>query len=395
MPIKFETMKPHHSLKYPVDIRQVTLDNVGTFIRGRGIRNNDLKPVGVKCITYGQIYTKYNEIIRNVNTYVDEKVAINSVKIQKGDVLFTGSGETQEEIGKATIYYSEDECVAGGDIHILRPKKDFDPLYLGYVLNSEIYHRQRIRLGQGYSVVHIQDDQLRTISLPFPILSEQKKIADILATWDKCTTLLEFMIIENKKLLRSLRIKYFNTTNFNPSQMRYVPLVELVTYQGSSLSMSNLSTKPVDGKMFPVYGANDIVGYADTYQYDCNYIAILKDGSGVGRISKCVAYSSILGTQGAILSTDYEMNDYLYHFLSTIDFRHYTIGSAVPHLYFSDYKSIKVPMYQDEKRKQIVDILNLCEVEISLYSSLLNEIRNEKKFLLQQLLIGKVRVKVS
>ena len=61
---------------------------------------------------------------------------------------------------------------------------------------------------------------------------------------------------------------------------------------------SNLKQKDVEGKVgrYPVYGASGIISHIDSYHQENNYIAIVKDGSGIGRVTFMPAKSSVIGT---------------------------------------------------------------------------------------------------
>ncbi len=95
------------------------LSKLGTFSKGKGILKDQVINSGFPCIRYGEIYTKHDFIVRKFNSFISEEVAKESNKIKNGDILFAGSGETTEEIGKAVAYIGNEIAYAGGDIIIL------------------------------------------------------------------------------------------------------------------------------------------------------------------------------------------------------------------------------------------------------------------------------------
>lgn len=190
----------------PEDWEVKKLGELGEFFRGKGIAKSQKRDEGIGCITYGEIYTNYNFIVKKFKSYIDKKAAQNSTAIKKNDILFAGSGETLEEIGKCIAYLGEEEAYAGGDIIIFRPY-DIDGEVLGYLLNYDIVNRQKYKLGQGYSVVHIYAKELETLLIPNFRKSEQEKIAQILSTWNKAIELKEKLIEEKKKQKRGLMQK--------------------------------------------------------------------------------------------------------------------------------------------------------------------------------------------
>ena len=103
--------------------------------------------------------------------------------LRKGDLLFAGSGETKDEIGKCVAFVDDIEAYAGGDIVILR-QGNADALFLGYYLNSVPVNAQKASKGQGDAVVHISASALANIEVRMPIVEEQIAIAAVLADID-------------------------------------------------------------------------------------------------------------------------------------------------------------------------------------------------------------------
>jgi len=166
------------------------LSSFGSFLKGKGITNSEKKESGLPCITYGEIYTKHDFVIRQFFSFIDKNVSQKSQRIQRNDILFAGSGETLDEIGKCVAYTKDVEAYAGGDVVIFRPK-GVNPLYLSYSLNSDLLIRQKRKLGQGHSVVHIYSAGLKTLQVPLPSLAEQTRIAAILSACDREIELLK------------------------------------------------------------------------------------------------------------------------------------------------------------------------------------------------------------
>ena len=159
------------------------LGEIGPFKKGRNIPKRFLATQGEPCVLYGEIYTKYDCVVRKLRSYIPEQIAAQSTRIQSGDILFAGSGETAEEIGKCFAYIGTERAYAGGDLMILSPSED-DSVFLGYQLNSPPICRQKATLGQGSSVVHIYANGLATVEVPVPSLPEQQAIATVLSDMD-------------------------------------------------------------------------------------------------------------------------------------------------------------------------------------------------------------------
>jgi type I restriction enzyme S subunit len=170
--------------KIPVDWEVKTLGELGTFSKGKGILKEQVISEGLPCIRYGEIYTTYDFIIRDFKSFINEDVAKESKEIKRGDILFAGSGETAEEIGKAVAYTSDEKAFAGGDVIILSTKKEVNVECLSFALETDIAKKQKRVLGQGNSVVHIYPSDLIKVKLLIPPIPEQKAIAHLLGLMD-------------------------------------------------------------------------------------------------------------------------------------------------------------------------------------------------------------------
>ncbi len=150
-----------------------------SFEKGNGITKEDVVIDGdIQCIRYGEIYSKYDrqctECVSATN--LDK---INTPKhISKGDILFAGTGELIEEIGKNIVYLGEKPCLAGGDIIILNHNQN--PIFLNYALNS-IYAQSQKSFGKvKLKVVHISASDIGDIRIAIPSIEEQQQIAEYL-----------------------------------------------------------------------------------------------------------------------------------------------------------------------------------------------------------------------
>lgn len=164
--------------------RSTTLGEVGVFLKGRGVKRDDVRPAGVACIRYGELYTDFMNYTVKARSFVDCAVAAKALPIRSGDLLFAGSGETRAEIGVCVAYVGESAAVAGGDIIVLRGKC-FNSIFLATLTNLPSVAYQKARAGQGDAVVHISSRALSAIAVELPTRAEQDAIADVLVDVDR------------------------------------------------------------------------------------------------------------------------------------------------------------------------------------------------------------------
>ena len=155
------------------------LGALGIFYKGRGISKVDITESGVPAITYGDIYTRYGIEAKALSRCTSPEVAANAQEILSGDLLFTASGETIEDIGKTTLYSGDVPGYAGGDIVILRLLEG-EGLYLSYALNSSLCVQQKSAFGRGDIIVHISASKLKQVVVPLPPQVQQIAIARFL-----------------------------------------------------------------------------------------------------------------------------------------------------------------------------------------------------------------------
>lgn len=168
-----------------------TLGDLGTFSKGRGIKRDDVSDDGLPCIRYGELYTRYHNYIVTPSSRIAPVVARAALPIKTGDLLFAGSGETAEEIGRCAAYLGSEPAYAGGDIIVLTPTGQ-NSLYLGHLMNHETVAAQKTRLGQGDAVVHISSRNLAQVEIELPPVDEQNAIATVLSDMDAEIAALEY-----------------------------------------------------------------------------------------------------------------------------------------------------------------------------------------------------------
>ena len=166
------------------------LGEMGQFSKGHGIKRDDVSYEGLPCIRYGELYTRYKDYILKAVSRIPSSVAATALPIETGDLLFAGSGETAEEIGRCAAYLGNEKAYVGGDIIVLTPSGQ-NSIYLGHLMNHPIVSEQKARMGQGDAVVHISANNLAQVQIELPPITEQNAIASVLSDIDAEITALE------------------------------------------------------------------------------------------------------------------------------------------------------------------------------------------------------------
>ena len=378
---------------FPCDwVTDKKLKDLGSFGKGKGLPGDKMTTEGVPCVGYGDIYMKYNHFhFEKAQTFVDEETAAESQPIHKGTLLFTGTGETADEIGKCVCYNGDETIYAGGDIITFASDK-VNPLFLSYQQYQDFSLRKKASFGQGHSVVHIQRENLEKLNVAYPkSTEEQSKIAEILMKWDEVIELQEqyINILEARK-------RYLMEELLLPQKdWEVASLGQLVSKEkGKAVKISE------NGKI-PILDMDYIeTGLFSNYTDDDGILAskedilVLWDGANAGTLLTNV--EGIVGSTFALLKIKSRqiLPLYLHYWLTIQNQKNSALreGSGIPHMP-KDYLKMQKVCYPDiSKQTKISKTLALSEVEILLNNEKLKIFVEQRKTLQQYLLNGIVRV---
>lgn len=162
--------------------------------------------------------------------------------------------------------------------------------------------------------------------------------------------------------------------------MKEVAIKDICHKDSSALKQKELLS---EGK-YPVFGASGIAGYLNTFYQEKEYIGIVKDGSGIGRVAFYPAESSLIGTMQYILpKEDYDIR-YIGYCLQSLDLSKYKQGAAIPHIYFRDYGEQLVKVTDNwEEQHSIVSRLDSAFSHIDALKANAEKQLNEARKLFQ------------
>lgn len=255
---------------------------------------------------------------------------------------------------------------------------------------------------QSYGVTDFRKrlywDSFAPIPCVLPPVAEQKKIAEILATQDKAIELQGRKIEELKRFKKGCLEKMFPRKGQKVPEKRFPgftddweqhKLNELVMYQSSNLTASDAS----DIGEYDLYDANTIIGKTNIEPIRSEYITVIKDGAGVGRIRVLPPNTMFIGTMGGLQATKSDLS-YIYALLSRFELGKEYSGSTIPHIYFKDYGNNEYFVPTIEEQQTIGSYFAKIDRLITLHQRKLDEMKKQKKALMQLLLTGIVRVRL-
>ena len=137
-----------------------------------------------------------------------------------------------------------------------------------------------------------------------------------------------------------------------------VKLEDVCEKGSSNLKQSDIIDK---SGAYPIYGAAGYLGNVDFYHQDKPYIAVVKDGAGIGRTTLHPAKSSVIGTMQYLLPKENVLPEYLYYVVKYMHLEKYFTGATIPHIYFKDYKNEEFNLETLEQQTKIVTVLKKIE----------------------------------
>ena len=163
------------------DWEERKLKELADFSKGLGYTKSDLTESGNPIILYGRLYTKYQTVIDNVDTFVDVKD--KSVVSIGGEVIVPSSGESSEDIARASVVDNAG-VILGGDLNVIKPKDEIDSTFLALTISNGQQQKELSKRAQGKSVVHLHNSDLKEVNLIFPSIEEQQKIGSFFKQLD-------------------------------------------------------------------------------------------------------------------------------------------------------------------------------------------------------------------
>lgn len=306
--------------------------------------------------------------------------------LAKNDILF----QMVRPYQKNNLFFNkEGKYVASTGYAQIRTKQN--PQFIFQYLHNQKFVDKVIERCTGTSYPAINSADLGNILVHYPNLEEQKKIADFLSLLDaKISSSIK--IIEGLKLSKQTLIKKIFSQqlmfkdDFGNSYPNWTlkKLGEICEKKSSNISANKIEDNVGE---YIIYGASGILKYVDFYEEENEYISIVKDGAGVGRLFYCKGKSSVLGTMDLIKPKSTIDAYFLFCLLSTIDFTKYVTGSTIPHIYFKDYKNESHNIPCIEEQTKIANFLSSIDTKIDLENQILQKLEEQKKFLLQNLFI--------
>lgn len=194
-------------------------DMGSTYTGLSGRTKEDFGHGDAKFITYMNVFS--NPV---ANLDMTESVEIDSKQncVKAGDVFFTTSSETPEEVGMSCVMpENADNIYLNSFCFGYRPTEKFDLNYLAYVLRAESFRKEMTFLAQGISRYNISKNKVMEVEISIPSLDEQSRVGQYFSDLDHLITLHQRKCEQTKKLKKYMLQKMFPQNGAKVPEIRF------------------------------------------------------------------------------------------------------------------------------------------------------------------------------
>lgn len=393
----------------PEEWEIIKLGEVGEFKNGINKDKEDFG-FGVPFINLMDVFGKPVLIQDDWDLVNANQNEIENYSLKKGDVLFIRSSVKPSGVGLTSIVKEDiHNTVYSGFLIRYRPniESPFDIDYLQYGFYERGFRKRLIVRSSTSANTNINQDNLKKLLISLPPFPEQQKIATILSTWDRAIAKQQQLIAakqEYKKGLMQLlltgklrfagfegeweRVILDEVTTINPKGKslpnRFI-YIDLESVKLGQLVKCNLILKEnAPSRAQRLLKVEDIL-FQTVRPYQKNNLYFDLDEVSVASSG----YAQIRTKQDA---------KFIYYLLHTDDFVNKVLarctGTSFPAISPTDLRRIKVNLPKKEEQEKIASVLSAADRELALLENELEQMREQKRGLMQRLLTGEVRVKV-
>ena len=340
----------------------------------------------------------YDNIRGKVNATEKE---IECFGVKDGDLLFQRSSETLEDVGRANVYMDNRTAIYGGFVIRGRKIGNYDPLFFKYLLATPLARKRTCRMGAGAQHFNIGQEGLSKISLYFPSIEEQRKIAEFLSLIDERIATQNKIIEDLKKLKSAIIEKYYSQAEKQ---------IVCVTDLGEPFNVGNLAKDDlaetgmpcvIYGELFTTYG--EIISQIESHTNKTEGMILSKKGdllfpSSTAVDAMSLIAPSVINVDGVILggdmfgihiSTNFNAQYLSYYFnhIAKRQLAKFAKGSTIIHLHYTDIEKAKLFLPSLEEQNRMAKCLLALDAKMNIENIYISLLNGQKTYLLRQMFI--------
>lgn len=395
---------------------EIELSKIAKFSKGKGYSKSDLKTGDYPLYLYGEMYTAYTSQINEIETYTDN-IKPNSVLSKGNEVIIPSSGETAEDLARASHMYVS-EVLLGGDLNIIEPNDGLNPHFLALELSNGSVKQSLSKKAQGKSVVHLYNSDIKKQKINYARIKEQEKIGDLFRKIDALIEKQEDKVSKMEDFKKSMLQKMF------PKKGELIPEFRFSGFHGNyeGVYLTNIGEN-LKGSIYSKKDTEENNGNSEFIHYgmifteyssiitESSYKVIEKPNSVKSKVGDLImpassttsdneiVSASAIGKEGIIYGSDINIirtNDidlalYLSYYITGTELKNLIFknvqGTTIHHLYFSSLENITVLLPSTEEQRTINRFFRNIEKEIAVEEKLLESYKQMKKSLLQKMFV--------
>ena len=369
---------------------------------------------GSSIVNYMDVYSNPGIISKNIKGRVNvNNSELKTFDVKKGDVFFTRTSETVEEVGISSVMMDDPiNTVFSGFLLRARPKNNsLNNQFKKYCFSSK-FIRSKIISSSSYTTRALTNGRLLSkVLILCPPIQEQRAIATVLSDTDSLIESLE-QLIAKKRLIKQGTMQELLTgkrrlpgfaqkSGYKQTEVGVIPedWEVLAVDQIASIGRGRvINHKEIGGSInpkFPVYSSqtsnNGIMGFIDTYDFEGEYITWTTDGANAGTVfSRNGRFNctNVCGTIKLLSDNNYYVSKILGLIAPSFVSRH--LGN--PKLMNNIMRKIKIPLPTKSEQSAIASVLSDMDEEITSLEEKLFKLRKVKQGMMQELLTGRIRL---
>ncbi|KIC43847.1 hypothetical protein RA28_19675 [Ruegeria sp. ANG-S4] len=329
----------------------------------------------------------------------EEDIKLERFLLEDGDILIAMSGATTGKTGRFFASNSTPNAYLNQRVGRFQIKDEnlLCSDFVWHLISTERFQYLVSIEAIGGAQPNVSGAEIESLTFNFPPITEQRKIAEILSTWDRAVEVAEAQLeaarTSKRALMQQLLTGKRRFPEFEAEEWKEVRLGDVCAPK----QWPTIGKNDMTDSGYPVFGANGFIGFYSEFNHEHPTTVVTCRGATCGTVSRTPPSTYITGNAMSLDDVDATRVDdeFLFFALQKRGFDDIISGSAQPQIIGKDIRSVKLKLPMLTEQRKIAETLSICDSDVVNIENQITKLRTEKKALMQQLLTGKRRVVVE